>query len=362
MPVRMGDFMTIRISGLIAGLAGLAVSACTGSPTLNIVSDAQSEAFKTCFNDSERGGFQLTRADTGAGIGSEIETSIAKAASAEDGFKTLNHFLNCYFAFGASKFARNAFNAQSIYMMSEADYNADFDGERRLLRSHVVVTLLAQLGAHTVTRTDYVGREEDAARLIGLIRAVEANVVAASPTMLNELGHGALLSQYFENPPKEPLLKGFETARRVRDILAVGAAVEEINIGLTVGRVGRAMGLVTNTLASGVTLGAVKDTVSALFRGSRDALEVGFFKGAFLYDGRETLSADALCASGTCGAADRSKLALNGKAFAKVWTAWSLRLEAACKDLASVSQLASASCLPGEADIKNALAAAKPEV
>jgi hypothetical protein len=207
----------------------------------------------------------------------------------------------------------NPFDAFLDCYVGEVDMR---DPEKRLLRGHVVVTMLAIYGDFNLGHRRYDNLEDDAALIIQGIENAELNFGAGSRLMV----------QAALGPAAEPeqLLTSFGRVSRVVDVLQVAVDVERPS------RV-RALGSLRNLAAAiggGGGIG-IADLVFDGLRGIRKAAILQVYGAALRNDARRFL-----------GKLEGRTVTLDD------WQAWDRWLDRACARVAAIGAVTN-SCVPG---------------
>jgi hypothetical protein len=207
----------------------------------------------------------------------------------------------------------NPFDAFLDCYVGEVDMR---DPEKRLLRGHVVVTMLAMYGAFNLGHRRYDNLADDAALIIQGIENAQL-----------ELGAGSrLVIQAALGPAAEPeqVLTAFGRVSRAVDVLQVAVDVERPSQA-------RALGGLRN-LAAAIGSGAgvgIADLVLDGLRGIRKAAILEVYGGALRNDARRFLRG------------------LDGRAVTLAdWQAWDRWLDRACARIAAIGGVTNR-CVPG---------------
>ena len=207
----------------------------------------------------------------------------------------------------------NPFDAFLDCYVGEVDMR---DPEKRLLRGHVVVTMLAMYGDFNLGHRRYDNLEDDAALIIQGIENAELNLGAGSRLMV----------QAALGPAAEPeqVLTSFGRVSRVVDVLQVAINVERPSQV-------RAFGTLRNVAAAiggGRGVG-IADLVFDGLRGIRKAAILEVYGGALRNDARRFLRG------------------LEGRAVTlDDWQAWDRWLDRACASIAAIGDVTNR-CVPG---------------
>jgi hypothetical protein len=206
----------------------------------------------------------------------------------------------------------NPFDAFLDCYVGEVDLH---DPEKRLLRGHVVVTMLAMYGDFNLGHRRYDNLEDDAALIVQGIENAELNLSAGSRPMV----------QAALGPAAEPeqVLTSFGRVSRVVDVLQVAINVERPSQV-------RALGSLRNVAAAigGGGVG-ITDLVLDGLRGIRKAAILEVYGGALRNDARRFLRG------------------LEGRAVTlDDWQAWDRWLDRACARVAAIGDVTNR-CVPG---------------
>jgi hypothetical protein len=206
----------------------------------------------------------------------------------------------------------NPFDAWLDCLIGEVDMR---DREKRLLRGHVLVTMLAMYGDFNLRQRRYADVEDDAALIIQDIENAELNLGAGSRLMV----------QAALGPDAEPesVLTSYGRVARVVDVLQVAIDVERPSQV-------RALGSLRNVAAAigGGGIG-ITDLVLDGVRGIRKAAILEAYGGALRNDARRFLRS------------------LEGRAVTLAdWQAWDRWLDRACARIAAIGGVTNR-CVPG---------------
>jgi hypothetical protein len=207
----------------------------------------------------------------------------------------------------------NPFDAFLDCCVGEVDMR---DPEQRLLRGHVVVTMLAMYGAFNLGHRRYDDLADDAALIMQAIENAELGLAAGSRLMVQAaLGPSA---------EPEPVLTSFARVSTVMDALQVAVDVERPSQA-------RALGGLRNLAAAIGSSGGVgiADLVLDGLRGIRKAAILEVYGGALRNDARRFLRG------------------LDGRAVTLAdWQAWDRWLDRACARIAAIGGVTNR-CVPG---------------
>lgn len=190
--------------------------------------------------------------------------------------------------------------------------------EKRLLRGHVLVTMLAMYGEFSLGHRRYDALEDDAVLIIRAIENAELNLASGSRLMVEAAqGSGA---------EPETVLTSYGRVDRVVDVLQVAIEVE---------RPGRARAALSlQNLASAVGGGAgIADLLVDGLRGIRKAAVLEVYGGALRNDARRFLAG------------------LEGRAVTlDDWRVWDRWLDRACRKMAAQGDVSNR-CVPPAATL-----------
>jgi hypothetical protein len=185
------------------------------------------------------------------------------------------------------------------------------DSEKRLLRGHVLVTMLTMYGDFNLDHRSYANLEDDAALIIQGIENAELNLGAGSRLMV----------QAALGPTAEPerVLTSYGRVSRVADVLQVAINVERPSQVRALGTLRNVAAAVGLGAAAGVAGGAgLGDLVLDGLRGIRKAAILEVYGGALRNDARRFLRN------------------LEGRAVTlDDWQAWDRWLDRACASIAA---------------------------
>jgi len=192
------------------------------------------------------------------------------------------------------------------------------DPEKRLLRGHVVVTMLAIYGDFNLGHRHYEDLEDDAALIIRAIENAELSLAAGSRLMV----------QAAQGPGAEPetVLTSYGRVDRVIDVLQVAIDVE---------RPSHARGALSlRNLAAAVGAGgSIADLLLDGLRGIRKAAVLEVYGGALRNDARRFLAG------------------LEGRAVTlEDWRVWDRWLDRACRGIAAQGDVSNR-CVPPAATL-----------
>ncbi len=220
--------------------------------------------------------------------------------------------------------APDPFDAWLDCLIGEVDGR---DPEKRLLRGHVLVTMLAMYGDFNLRRRQAADLQDDAALIIQGIENAELNLASGSGIILAAaLGPSA-------HP--EHLLTSYARVARVVDVLQVAIDVERPTRA-------RLLGSLRNAAAVVAGNAALADLLLDGLRGIRKAAILEVYGGALRNDARRFLRG------------------LEGRSITLAdWQAWDRWLDRACASIAAIGGVSNR-CVPGVAALASYLDAGAP--
>lgn len=200
------------------------------------------------------------------------------------------------------------------------------DLEQRLLRGHVVVTMLAMYGSYNIGLRRYDRIEDDAVAILRSIEAAETALGAGSSVVVKAAGQADGL------PPQ--VLSAFYRVDRVVDVLQVSLDVERPTFN-------RARDSVINIIAAiGGSPAALRELVGSALTGIKKVAVLELYGTALRNDARTFLI--------------RIQQQPGGPRI-EDWEAWDRHLQAACKPIADIARSPNR-CVPSGAAVREAAA------
>ena len=285
----------------------------------------------------------------------------------------VNRFLDCYLA--------------PVGRDEDAPSTGDYDLEGRVLRAHVLLTMLASFGAELVTTHPGKRQAEEAARLLGHVRDAELALRSASPVMNADLrrmlattaGEGGVLPAVetlasanggsdrantltlaADRAGRLPMLRWHGYVTRILRVFQVGVDIQVVDANQSLDRVTNIIGAFSTP-----TPGAFKGVLNDAIKGLATVQRVQLYGTGMRLDGVETLAAHRLeivADPVDANAATVESWTYNIPRGQRRWGLWDARLEQACARLGGVANVLEASCLPKPDQLKAALAAEMPPV
>lgn len=207
---------------------------------------------------------------------------------------------------------------------------AAHDLEQRLLRGHVVVTMLAMYGSYNIGLRRYDRIEDDAVAILRSIEAAETGLSAGSNVVVKAAGLADGL------PP--PVLSAYYRVDRVVDVLQVSLDVERPTFN-------RARDSVINIIAAiGGSPSALRALVGSALTGIKKVAVLELYGTALRNDARAFLG---------------RVLQQPGGPRIDDWEAWDRHLHAACKPIADIARSPNR-CVPSGVAIREAAAGIGP--
>ncbi len=205
------------------------------------------------------------------------------------------------------------------------------DPEKRLLRGHVVVTMLAMYGDFNLRHRRYANLEDDAALIIQGIENAELSLGAGSRLMVQAaLGPDAT---------PESVLTSLGRVARVMDVLQVAINVERPTRVRALGTLRNVAAVIGGGAGGGI---GVADLVLDGLRGLRKAAVLEVYGGALRNDARRFLRG------------------LEGRAVTlDDWQAWDRWLDRACGSIAAMGDVTNR-CVPAAQAMASHLETAAP--
>ncbi len=211
------------------------------------------------------------------------------------------------------------------------------DREKRLLRGHVIVTMLAMYGSYNLRVRRYPGVEDHAATMLKSITAAELSLSRASDRL-----YAAAKNDPNAKLPDTPL-DSFLRVDRVVDVLQVAIDVERP----TAGRVKE--GIYNLVAAIGGSPTAIQPLIEEALATVRKAAVLAIYGSALRTDAYVFLKDFK-----TYDQDDASKGITRQTAksvTADHWAAWDPALDKACREIASIAKVEGATCVPSAADL-----------
>ena len=206
--------------------------------------------------------------------------------------------------------APNPFDAYLDCLVGEVDMA---DIEKRLLRAHVLVTMLAMYGDFNLRQRRHAGAVDDAALMIQAIENAQLSLAAGSRLMVE-----AVLGAH---APPQSVLASYDRVSRTMDVLEVAIAVERPT------RV-RSLGSLRNVAAAVGGGTGVADLLLDGLRGLRKAALLEVYGGALRNDARRFLRG------------------LDGRRVTLAdWQAWDRWLDRACDGISALGGVTNR-CVP----------------
>jgi len=269
--------------------------------------------------------------------------------------------------------------------------SGDYDREGRLLRAHILLTMLAAYGTELVTSVPSKRQSEDAARLLGHIRDAElalrsasliTNLDARRTAIANQLatplakdgtalqgttqtaGNAAdqavLLETFSDFAGATPQLRWYGYTTRLLRVFQIGLDVYVIDARQSLDRL-------TNIISafSSPTPGAFKGILNDAVQGMGRLQLVQLYGTAMRLDATETLAghrADAKVVETLPGSSIPKRWRYDVANEAMRWGLWDAKLERACRQLAGVAKQTETDCVPKADSMKKALESELPPV
>jgi hypothetical protein len=229
------------------------------------------------------------------------------------------------------------------------------DIEGRLLRGHIVLTLLAQYGSASLVMKDRASKPDDAIAMQGHIRRAQFQLLSVSPAGLRgvygldgKAEDGSLLipdrTATMARTTKliSEDLPNFHNARRVAAVFDVGLDIMRVDGRYIASLAGSVFDIVSGTIATGGlnpgTVSKLQDLMGGVAQGMQLAALNQWYGSAFIADAELSIlvSQNPPSASNLPYYRDVSRS----------WFYWQKRLDAACDGLNKLAGEKKTTCLP----------------
>lgn len=222
------------------------------------------------------------------------------------------------------------------------------DIEGRLLRGHIVTTLLTQYGAASLMAKQRSAKADDAATMIFHIRRASVHLMAVSPAALERLysltGPKAETSvsklvksdaaSTLKNMAGKGPLRHFRNAQRTAAVFDIGTDIARVDNRYVTDTAGTIFDVVSTTAATGGFNPSVVPKLQSLLESAVAGLSLTaqseWYGSAFVRDAQESLFNN-----------------LNDVPTAGIlWLAWQTRLNAGCEGLKAITDTRAKPCEP----------------
>lgn len=288
----------------------------------------------------------------------------------------VNRYLDCYLA--------------PVGRDEQTPSTGDFDLEGRLLRAHVLLTMLTAFAAELVTSTPSKRQAEEATRLLSHVREAELALRSASPVMNADLrrllvkppaGLALRLAAVAAVEPADadpvsdqartlvlpadragalPILRWQGYVTRLLRVFQIGVDIQVVDARQSLDRLTNIV-----TAFSVPTPGAFDAVLDDAVKGLATVQRVQLYGTAMRLDAAETLAMHRIEATTQPPDATAATVQMWRYDIPRVtlrWGLWDARLERSCARLAAVANVAEASCLPRAGQMAAALEAELPPV
>lgn len=257
----------------------------------------------------------------------------------------LNRFLDCYIApVGAPDSLTTATGVPRLWAQ-----NGDDDIEGRLLRAHILLTLLTRFGTQLVVSHPSKKQVAQAELLLGHVAEAEKTLRSASLVWNDELRtkvHGTGLLTIDDHAggqdmdkettltlqdgidDLQPVLRWYDYTTRLLRVFQIGVDIERIDLQQSLDRASNIVAAFSTPI-KGAFNTILKDSLS----GIATVQEIRIYGDAYLRDARETLRAHRRST-----ARDTSDWRYNVESIRAGWKLWDAELTKSCVVLATVAQ------------------------
>lgn len=257
----------------------------------------------------------------------------------------LNRFLDCYIApVGAPDALKAATGVPGL-----SAQNGDDDIEGRLLRAHILLTLLTRFGTQLivshpgkkqVTQAElllgHVAEAEKALRSASLVWNAELRAQAAGTRLLtvddqaggHDIDKASTLTLSDGIDDLQPVLRWYGYTTRLLRVFQIGVDIERIDLQQSLDRASNIVAAFSTPI-KGAFNAILKDSLA----GIATVQEIRIYGDAYLRDARETLSVHRRFTK-----RDPSAWRYDVRSLRAGWTLWDAELTRSCLVLATVAQ------------------------
>lgn len=223
--------------------------------------------------------------------------------------------------------------------------------EGRLLRGHILTTLLAQYASASLIAKEKATKSDDAATIMAHIRRAEILLISLSPEALTAIyglkrdtaGDARLHDMTLR------LMPNFRNAQRVAAVFDIGIDIARVDGRFVAGAAGNLFDVVSGAVSGGPFNPALAPKVNELFAAAVAGLQLAaqseLYGGAFIRDAQLSLLDVALPLRGPPPE----------NPVGEVWQAWLARINAACDSLRGAAGDNNLPCQPSTIDMVNFL-------
>jgi hypothetical protein len=226
---------------------------------------------------------------------------------------------------------------------------------KRLLRGHIVTTLLAQYASASLIAKERAAKPDDAAQIIFHVRRASIHLMTVSPDALEAM-YGLKSTKQDERVAlqgKIPAdarrqlatmmlfdLPNFRNAQRVAAVFDIGVDIARVDGRAALQTAGTIFDVVSTTVATGGFNPSVVPKLQGLLESAVAGLSLtaqsAWYGSAFMRDGQEALLIHMRSGDENMG---------------PLWMAWQARINAACDSLKAVADTRLKPCEPTAADM-----------
>jgi hypothetical protein len=233
------------------------------------------------------------------------------------------------------------------------------DVEGRLLRGHIVLTLLAQYGSASLVAKERVSKPDDAIAMQGHIRRAQFHLLSASPSGLRATygldktdadGKPLLAPGDARTATKATAelsagdLPNFHSARRVAAVFDVGLDLARVDGRYIASLAGSVFDIVSGAISSGglslASVSKLQDLMAGVAQGMQLAALNQWYGPAFLLD------AELAIPSGSSSTPIATVGEFYYREVGRTWLYWQRRLTVACDGLSVLAGEKKTTCLP----------------
>ncbi len=233
------------------------------------------------------------------------------------------------------------------------------DIEGRLLRGHIVLTLLAQYGAASLSAKERVSKPDDAIAMQGHIRRSQFHLLSASPSGLRTIyglddkdsdgksffvpSATAATATKATGVMSLENLPNFHNARRVAAVFDVGLDIARVDGRYVASLAGSVFDIVSGAVSTGglnpALISKVQDLMGGVAQGMQLAALNQWYGPAFIADAELSILSNPSAVVETVGQ-------FRYRDVGKSWFYWQRRLNTACDGLSMLAGEKKTTCLP----------------
>lgn len=231
---------------------------------------------------------------------------------------------------------------------------ADIEG--RLLRGHIVLTLLAQFGSASLAAKERATKPDDAIAMQGHIRRAQFHLLSASPSGLRGiyglsdpklLPNSSAATASLAQLTKEDL-PNFHTARRVSAVFEVGLDIARVDGRYIASLAGSVFDIVSGAVSSGglnpAVFSKLRDLMGGVAEGMKLAAQNQWYGSALIADAELSILVNQT--PPTIPPGDPYY-----RDVSRAWAYWQRRLNVACDGLSMLAGEKKTTCLPAAGDM-----------